>query len=307
MPLTAPFPYFGGKSTVAHIVWTRFGNVGHYVEPFFGSGAVLLARPHRHSNAIETVNDASGLVVNFWRAVAADPAGVAAAADRPLFQADLIAISRHCSAIETPLIDALKADPDYFDATIAGRWAWGLSSSIGDSFTNTPNPALALTTMYGVNADGRRDQLTAIMKQLQHRMRRVRVLCGSWGRLMSPALSDARRMSVGVFLDPPYSATDRSDVYRKYEDFSVAHDVRCWALENGENPALRIALCGYDDVDDLPGWTLVQWRAHGGLGNQGQGQGRANAHRECIWFSPHCLHTGQQLTLLDSAQAVGDV
>ena len=38
----APFPWFGGKSRVAHIVWDRFGNVPNYVEPFFGSGAVLL-------------------------------------------------------------------------------------------------------------------------------------------------------------------------------------------------------------------------------------------------------------------------
>jgi DNA adenine methylase len=43
--LQAPFPYFGGKSRVAEIVWARFGDVDNYVEPFFGSGAVLLARP----------------------------------------------------------------------------------------------------------------------------------------------------------------------------------------------------------------------------------------------------------------------
>ena len=40
--LKAPFPWFGGKSRVADIVWDRFGDVANYVEPFFGSGAVLL-------------------------------------------------------------------------------------------------------------------------------------------------------------------------------------------------------------------------------------------------------------------------
>ena len=44
--LLAPFPWFGGKSKVSNIVWERFGNVPNYVEPFFGSGAVLLNRPH---------------------------------------------------------------------------------------------------------------------------------------------------------------------------------------------------------------------------------------------------------------------
>lgn len=46
MALKAPFPWFGGKSRVASIVWERFGDVPNYVEPFFGSGAVLLGRPH---------------------------------------------------------------------------------------------------------------------------------------------------------------------------------------------------------------------------------------------------------------------
>ncbi len=42
--LKAPFPWFGGKSKVASLVWERFGDVQNYVEPFFGSGAVLLNR-----------------------------------------------------------------------------------------------------------------------------------------------------------------------------------------------------------------------------------------------------------------------
>ncbi len=45
--LKAPFPWFGGKSRVAHLVWERFGDVGNYVEPFAGSLATLLGRPPR--------------------------------------------------------------------------------------------------------------------------------------------------------------------------------------------------------------------------------------------------------------------
>ena len=41
----APFPWFGGKARIAAQVWQRFGDVRNYVEPFFGSGAVLLNRP----------------------------------------------------------------------------------------------------------------------------------------------------------------------------------------------------------------------------------------------------------------------
>jgi len=41
-----PFPWFGGKSQAAPLVWQLLGDCPHYVEPFFGGGAVLLNRPH---------------------------------------------------------------------------------------------------------------------------------------------------------------------------------------------------------------------------------------------------------------------
>ena len=78
---TAPFTYFGAKSRVAPLVWSRFGpDIPNYVEPFFGSGAVMLGRPGGASGT-ETVNDADGFLCNFWRAVTADPDTVAAYAD----------------------------------------------------------------------------------------------------------------------------------------------------------------------------------------------------------------------------------
>jgi hypothetical protein len=81
--LVAPFPWFGGKSRVADAVWARFGDVRNYVEPFAGSLAVLLQRPTPSRQAgIETVNDIDKYLANFWRAVAADPEGVAMAEKR---------------------------------------------------------------------------------------------------------------------------------------------------------------------------------------------------------------------------------
>ena len=54
-----PFPWFGGKSRIAHKVWEALGDVRNYVEPFFGGGAVLFLRPGGASG-YETVNDADG-------------------------------------------------------------------------------------------------------------------------------------------------------------------------------------------------------------------------------------------------------
>ena len=66
--LKSPFPYFGGKSKIAGEIWKRMGRVDNVVEPFFGSGAFLLARP-MDFDCTETVNDADGFVSNFWRAL----------------------------------------------------------------------------------------------------------------------------------------------------------------------------------------------------------------------------------------------
>jgi len=40
--MSAPFPYFGGKSGACETVWKAFGTVDNYVEPFAGSAAMLL-------------------------------------------------------------------------------------------------------------------------------------------------------------------------------------------------------------------------------------------------------------------------
>jgi len=99
----------------------------------------------------------------------------------------------------------------------------------------------------------------------------------------------------GVFLDPPYSTEAGRDMNLYAEDCgNVAHEVREWAIANGDNPLLRIVLCGYEGEHDMPdSWECVAWEARGGLGNQGTGAGRANKHRERAWFSPHCLKAEQ--------------
>lgn len=33
-----PYPYFGGKGTIADEVWKRFGDVDNFVEGFYGGG-----------------------------------------------------------------------------------------------------------------------------------------------------------------------------------------------------------------------------------------------------------------------------
>jgi hypothetical protein len=139
---------------------------------------------------------------------------------------------------------------------------------------------------------------------LAERLRRVRVCCGDWTRVMGESVTVKNGLTA-VFLDPPYSTeADRADGLYGTDDPSVAHDVREWAIANGDNPLLRIALCGYAGEHDMPeGWEAVAWKAHGGYGSQGNGRGRDNADREVVWFSPHCpkRNRAQQPSLFDAA------
>jgi len=75
--LSSPFPWFGGKSRAANIIWKRLGDTKNYVEPFCGSMAVLLGRkwPHKKTRT-ETVNDPTGLLSNFWRSYRGEPDSV---------------------------------------------------------------------------------------------------------------------------------------------------------------------------------------------------------------------------------------
>ena len=408
MTLDAPFPWFGGKRQVAVEVWARFGDVPNYVEPFAGSLAVLLARPHWDAEAsawrgsgrahTETVNDLDGCVTNFWRAVKHDPEQTAEWADNPVHELDLYA--RHLWLHERlksvdgldagalaygrdkgvlPFAARLTMDAAWYDCRVAGWWAWGLSSWIGDNWCR-PKVQLALphlgdagqgvnrqlphlgnagrgvnrqrphlgsagqgvnrqlphlgdagmgvnrkrphlgNAVRGVNrklpgeagkmpalrtadgaASGTRAGLVEWFGRLADRLRRVDVCCGDWERICRPTPTEHRGTPCGVFLDPPYSQDVGVDtVYGEYHDKDVSARVREWAIAHGDNPALRIALCGYEGEHAMPdSWECVAWKARGGYANRGADENE-NAARERIWFSPGCL---QDATLFDGGLA----
>lgn len=316
MTLKAPFPWFGGKSKVARVVWQRFGDVPNLVEPFAGSLAVLLGRPEFDGNRIETVNDADGHLSNFWRALQADPDGVARYASYPVSELDLHArgdwLFYRPDVFEW--VEQLRGDPDYYDVKSAGWWVWFVSCWIGGlpsidkpqrkSGTVSRNRPHLWGAGMGVHRSmpgDRLEHLTAYMRQLAARLERVRICCGDWSRVTGPSVTYKNGLTA-VFLDPPYSAeAGRNNGLYSTESATVAHDAREWALTNGDNPLMRIALCGYDgeghETLTEHGWHAYAWKAHGGYGSQSNGAGRENKHREVIWFSPHCINPVDTLPL----------
>lgn len=356
----SPFPWFGGKSRVAAHVWKRFGNVPNYIEPFVGSMAVPLGRPHEPR--VETVNDKDLYIANFWRALKAAPHEVAKHCDWPVNEADLHARHRWLVTEGRERLKRIKRSATFYDARVAGYWVYGQCLWIGSGWcaddtwnshrgstvqkrpASTGNGQAAgvhrlwlkrpaqnrrgssngihreslrrwqgggqgggsgvhspslwnqlpdLSGSRGATGRGihRRalsaetDGLYEYLYRLSVRLRRVRVCVGDWRRVLTPSISSYIGIT-GIFLDPPYRQDLRAICYS--EDHDISDEVREWAIANGDNPKLRIALCGYEDEHKMPTtWETFKWKAHGGYGRTERA--KRNREAERIWFSPHCL------------------
>lgn len=353
--LRAPFPWYGGKTLAAPMIWRAFGNVPNYVEPFAGSLATLLARPHEPK--VETVNDKDGFIANFWRAVQHAPDEVAQWCDWPVNEADLHARHRRLVELGAPLSERLVEDPDYYDAKIAGWWCWGLCAWIGNGWchkdervskqkrrpelnaahgrgvhaiwqtkpktgtaghgvhalvrqlpsiskpgdgVHAPSKKKPLTHRNkGVHKDSRRGALLEVFAALAERLRHVRVCCGDWTRVLGRSTLgiDANHgmTPCGVLLDPPYEHELRDKRLYREDDRGVSAEVRQWAIENGDNPALRIALCGQVGEHEMPSsWAEVAWASTSSASSRS---------RERIWFSPHCASALAQVDLFEGLEA----
>ncbi len=319
--LLSPFPYFGGKRSVAAEIWKRLGSPAQYIEPFCGSAAVLLAAPR--PVALEVVCDASGFIANFWRATKHQPAAVAEAADYPVSHIDLGARHGWLMA-QCERIGAALHDPDWpGDAKVAGWWLWGQCCWIGSGWCDWQNgngkiphagnagrgvQAIgpiphASNAGRGVQAIGQIPRLAEIGGIMGHGKRtppdgsELLTSCGrtAW-RWLHQLANRLERVRIvhgdwARCLNNHFGGDDTAifldPPYRAYEKVygggeSFVADAACkWAREND---GLRIALCGHRGDYNLPGWDAVEWD-RGRLTYSGG----KTTDRECVWYSPACL------------------
>jgi DNA adenine methylase len=315
--MKSPFPYFGGKRTIADVVWSRLGSPKQYIEPFCGSAAILLSAPSPAS--LEVVGDANGFIANFWRAVVHQHAEVARWCDYPVSHVDLGA--RHVWLMaQRDLLSKALQDPDWpGDAKVAGWWLWGQCAWIGSGWCewkkNSQIPHVGNAGMgiqaigkiphvsdagRGIQAIGKiphvsdagRGMWTSggvvalrVLGEISQRLERVRVVHGDWDRCLNSHYGGS---STAVFLDPPYKGFGEL-----YGAAAIVDNVEAWARENSN---LRVALCGHVGDYTLDGWEQVQWD-RGKLTYSGG----STAELECVWFSPACERpkAKRQVSLFD--------
>jgi site-specific DNA-adenine methylase len=318
MNLITPFPYFGGKKTIASEVWGALGQPKHYIEPFFGSGAVLLLRPRYDPlSHIETVNDLDGNLANVWRSLQAAPDEVAKYCDWPVNHVDLAARRKVLNQEYACLASKMVEDEAFFDAKLAGYWIWASCCWIGSGLVDSKRPHLSDggrgvhskiphlgDAGMGVhsqiphlsNAGGVQEPYTFGLYEwfrvLSERLRKVRVVCGDWSRVCGGNWQD-KLGEVGIFMDPPYSkeADRKSELYTE-DCLEIAHKVRGWCIIRGKQKSYRIALAGYfEEHKELleQGWFCKKWSANGGYSHTSGNDDNKNRHKETIFYSPNCF------------------
>ncbi|MEE8306913.1 MAG: hypothetical protein V3R81_06580 [Gammaproteobacteria bacterium] len=326
-----PYPYFGGKNKIMEAVWLRLWSVDvkNVVDPFFGGGSTLFRAPYWNWQTlqstgnrlpVESINDLDPYLSNFWRATSSEEGSeqVAYHCDWPVSEVDLHA--RHWWLVnQREFRQRMKDDPDYYDPEIAGWWVWGINAWIGSGWCQTKETANWKQRPHlgdpgrGVHRPSQKrphlgdpgqgvhrpsqGHLCEYFSALRARFRYTRVCCGDFERVLGPSVTFKHGLTA-VILDPPYLAeTGRkmnlysTDTTRNDNEHPPALRARNWALENGDNPLLRIALFGYSSEhgDHMPAdWECLRWSANGGFDGQRLTGTNDNRHRETVWFSPHC-------------------
>lgn len=195
-----PFSYYGGKMGMAARIVELLPPHRVYLEPYFGSGAVLFAKSEA---AIEVVNDVDGNLVTFFRVLRERPDELARVCElTPYARAEL-------TAAHEPTTDELER---------ARRWWVRVSQSFGKSGNATTG--WSVTTARSQSPAATAKSLIARFDACSRRLARVCIEQGD-GALMVERLATPDSV---VYVDPPYLAeTRRGNDRRRPEDYS--HDM----------------------------------------------------------------------------------
>ena len=232
-----PFSYYGGKTTLATDIADLLPSHEHYVEPFAGSLAVLLAKPRAPQ---ETVNDLDSKLVAFWRVLRDRPDDLwRACALTPHSREELeaaqedtgdeVEMARRVWVVLTQSRShTVKATGWWYRAVPAG------TTPAGYSLAYTERIAAAAERLRGVSVENR-DANDAIREYGKHP-----------GNLL--------------YLDPPYLGSTRATNYRHEMLTDEAHTEFAEAVNAC---TAKVVISGYDSplyADLFPGWHVTRMK-----------------------------------------------
>jgi DNA adenine methylase len=275
--ITKPLKWHGGKHYSAKRIVKLMPAHTHYVEPFFGGGSVLFAKPFDHVS--EVVNDINGELTNFWHVLRSPE----------LFDRfyRIIEATPFCEAIWRDAGNCASGDPAGRAVAFFVRCRQCRQGLCRD-FATVVKRRLRNAMNENVSA-----WLTAVagLPSVHQRLKRVLIL--------NRAALDVIRQQDGpqtlFYLDPPYLHETRSSVgeYGQHEMTEADH-VGLLNLLAGIRGAF--ILSGYpsrlyEQHAARHGWSSTSWQ----LPNQASSRKAKELRMETVWlnFTPNRHRKGE--------------
>lgn len=268
-----PFPYFGGKQTIAEKIAALLPEHSHYVEPFAGGLSVLLAK---RPSPMETVNDLDGDLMLFWRVLR----------DRP---ADL---ERACALTPHSRAEHLATyEPEDVDELERARRVWvQLTQGRGGSRVRTGWRFYVTTSGVSTGVPGYLDGYVKRMPAAARRLRNVSLESRPAAEVIE---AYGAAPDVLLYVDPPYLGRTRATGSRYLVDMrgDAEHED---LIERLLRARAAVVLSGY--ASDLYDTALTDWDRHELTAFTGNGtDGRRT---EVVW-SNRPLRIAEQLDLTE--------
>lgn len=232
--------YPGSKWNLANRIVAMLPNHKSYLEPFFGSGAVLF---NKTPSSIETVNDLNGDIVNLFEVIKKQP-------KRLCDELYFTPYSRQVydAAFETEPADEIEKALNFIIKSVMSHGFRTVEKSGWKNDINGRERAYAVKHW---------NDLPEIVLEMTERLKQVQIE-------HRPALDLMGRFDkedVCMYLDPPYILSTRTRVQYSHEMSDADHEQ---LLDFCVNSKAKILLSGYDHwlYDEyLDGWNRYEFDA----------------------------------------------
>lgn len=232
-----PFSYYGGKTTLATDIADLLPAHEHYVEPFAGSLAVLLAKAPAPQ---ETVNDLDSQLVTFWRVLR----------DRPDDLWRACALTPHSRA------ELEAAQEDAADDLERARRVWVVLTQSrshtvkASGWWQRTAPAQTYPTSY----------LAAYTERIAGAAERLRGVSIENRDALDLIRDYGKHPGNLLYLDPPYLGSTRATNYRHEMLTDDAHTEFAEAVNACK---ATVVISGYDSplyAELFPGWHVTRMK-----------------------------------------------
>lgn len=283
-PAKVVIQFPGAKSKLAGRIIQMLGyDHGGYIEPYFGSGAVLLAKPPVR---VEQANDLDHELINFFRVLR-----------KRATRYDLIDALTYTPHARYELEEAHGLhDPEGFvpdkverarrfmvraNQTFVGggSQAWVVTTSLSGGHTNA------------IKWNNFRTRLNVVAERLQN----VQIECTDGVRILEKVLAQ-RAEGIAVYLDPPYPEETRAGSKYRQEMTGEQHVAMLERAVQLVGPTVVSTYANqlYTDVLTVAGWTCYDIPVQG---SSRAGKGSAAKRVEQLWANRVCQPLVMPLTV----------